>query len=272
MTDLVVRRLLVDLETPFPARWNGGDAFRSALFNALSMSFPVGEQYFMDSVRAGVKVLPEAEQLRLSREVDGFVGQEATHRRLHGLFNTQLDKLGYKNVVAQRAAARMKANAHRPLHLHVASTAAVEHFTAIFANWVFRHPEIFAGAEPRLQTFWFWHAAEESEHRSTAFDIYTALGGNHEARVAIFRYVTFTFLTDIFRQTVRNLWHDGSLFQWSTWRSAAHTLFAPDGLIRSNRQAWRDYMAVDFHPSRQSAPLATQWLQTNTAKFAVVGA
>ena len=54
MTDLVVRRLLIDLNTPFPARWNGGDAFRSALFNALSMSFPVGEQYFIDSVRAGL--------------------------------------------------------------------------------------------------------------------------------------------------------------------------------------------------------------------------
>jgi predicted metal-dependent hydrolase len=51
MTDLVVRKLLVDLTTPFAARWNGGDAFRSAFFNALSMSFPLGEQYFIDSVR-----------------------------------------------------------------------------------------------------------------------------------------------------------------------------------------------------------------------------
>ena len=58
MTDLVVRRLLIDLETPFPGRWNGGDAFRSAFFNALSMSFPAGEQYFIDAVRAGLKKLP----------------------------------------------------------------------------------------------------------------------------------------------------------------------------------------------------------------------
>ena len=62
MTDLVVRRLLVDLTTPFAQRWNGGDAFRSAFFNALSMSFPWGEQYFMDSVRACYKTLPPAEQ------------------------------------------------------------------------------------------------------------------------------------------------------------------------------------------------------------------
>ena len=49
MTELVVRRLLIDLETPFARHWCGGDAFRSALFNALSMSFPVGEQFFIDA-------------------------------------------------------------------------------------------------------------------------------------------------------------------------------------------------------------------------------
>ena len=58
MTELVVRRLLIDLETAVPRRWAGGDAFVSALFNALSMSFPVGEQFFIDSLRAGVKQLP----------------------------------------------------------------------------------------------------------------------------------------------------------------------------------------------------------------------
>ena len=51
MTELVVRRLLIDLETPVRHHWCGGDAFRTAFFNALSMSFPVGEQFFIDSVR-----------------------------------------------------------------------------------------------------------------------------------------------------------------------------------------------------------------------------
>lgn len=80
MTELVVRRLLVDLETAIPARWNGGDAFRSAFFSALSMSFPVGEQFFIDSVRNGLQTLPEAEQARYAAEVQGFVGQRSTWR------------------------------------------------------------------------------------------------------------------------------------------------------------------------------------------------
>mgnify|MGYP000108356827 CR=1 FL=1 len=109
MTDLVVRRLLIDLETPFAARWNGGDAFRSAFFNALSMSFPVGEQYFIDSVRTGLKSLPEPQRLTHAVEVQGFIGQEATHRRIHALFNGHLLRQGYVNRIEQRTAARIAA-------------------------------------------------------------------------------------------------------------------------------------------------------------------
>jgi len=48
MSEPVVRRLLIDLDTPPDRHWCGGDAFRTAWFNALSMSFPSGEQFFID--------------------------------------------------------------------------------------------------------------------------------------------------------------------------------------------------------------------------------
>lgn len=271
MTELAVRRLLIDLATPFPGRWNGGDAFRSAFFNALSMSFPAGEQFFIDSVRTGLKSLPEPERQKYAHEVQGFLGQEATHRRIHALFNGHLARLGYDNEIERRAIARRHANAHRDPRMHAAATAATEHFTAIFADWILRHPEALEGAEPRLQTLWQWHSAEESEHRCTAFDIHHAMGGSHLWRIRVFRYITTTFLNDVLRQTVRNLWHDGSLFKWSTWRSGARLLFARDGLIRGNYGLWRDYLSPDFHPSQQNATLSQQWLRDNADKFALVG-
>lgn len=270
MTDLVVRRLLIDLDTPIAARWNGGDAFRSAFFNALSMSFPVGEQYFIDSVRRGLKSLPEPERQKFAQEVQGFVGQEATHRRIHALFNGHLAQLGFKNDIERRALKRLKANAHRDVRIHVAATAATEHFTAIFADWVLHHPEALEGAEPRLKTLWLWHSAEESEHRNTAFDIYQAISGNHPWRLRIFRYITVVFLTDVLRQTVQNLWHDGSLFKWRTWQSGFQLLMAKDGMFRGNYGLWRDYLAPDFHPSQHDAALSKRWLQENTAQFTVV--
>jgi hypothetical protein len=271
MTELAVRRLLIDLESPFPGRWNGGDAFRSALFNALSMSFPAGEQFFMDSVRAGLQRLPEAGRESMAREVQGFVGQEATHRRIHALFNDNLTRLGYDNEIERRALRRREAHKNNDLRNQVAATAATEHFTAIFSDWLLRHPEVLDGAQPRLRMLWQWHCAEESEHRSTAYDLYQAMGGTHEWRIRVFKYITYTFLGDVLRQTIRNLRHDGSLWRWSTWRSAMHTLFARDGMIRGNYGLWRDYFSRDFHPAHQDASRSRDWLQANTAHYSVVG-
>ena len=271
MTDLVVRKLLVDLNTPFAARWNGGDAFRSAFFSALSMSFPVGEQFFMDSVRAGLKTLPEEKRAQFAAEVQGFVGQEATHRRVHALFNGHLERMGFANTIEKRSSARIKKQAGMDPRIHVAATAATEHFTSLFADWMLRHPEALEGAEERLQTMWLWHSAEESEHRSTAFDIYQAMGGSYEWRLRVFRFVSVIFITDVLRQTVRNLWHDGALFRPSTWRSGAKLLMAKDGLIRGNVGMWRDYLREDFHPEQHDASRSQAWLRDNTRHFVPVG-
>jgi predicted metal-dependent hydrolase len=271
MTQLTVRKLLIDLQTPFAVRWCAGDAFKTAFFNALSMSFPLGEQYFMDSVRAGLRTLPEAEQARFAAEVQGFVGQEATHRRIHSLFNAQLAQQGFDNAMERRIARRVQAHAHLDVRMHVGATAATEHLTALFADWMLAHPEAMDGTEERLRTLWLWHSAEESEHRSTAFDMYLATGGNHAWRVRLFRYVTWTFFTDVARQTVRNLWHDKALFRWSTWRSAGPFLFGPQGILRSNVSLWRDYLREDFHPSQHPAQRSAQWLRDNSDQFTPVG-
>lgn len=270
MTDLTVRRLLVDLETPFARRWNGGDAFRTAFFNALSMSFVVGEQYFIDSVRNGLKQLPPEQREHFAAEAAAFIGQEATHRRIHTLFNAQLQAQGFTNWIERHGAKRFADNAHRDYRVHLAATAATEHFTAIFAHWTMRHPEAFEGAEARLQTLWKWHAAEEAEHRSTAFDIYTAASGDTIWRTRIFKYVTVQFFSDVTRQLLINLWQDKAFFQWRTWASGWRLLFAKDGIIRSNYPQWRAYLSPDFHPSQQDGQASRQWLGDNASKYAVV--
>lgn len=272
MSDLVVRRLLIDLDRPLPRHWANGDAFRTAYLNALSMSFPIGEQFFIDSVRNGVKALPEADRARFEKEVQGFVGQEATHRRIHGLFNGHLDKQGLVNQWAERAARRIQRLKHLQPRHHLAATAAYEHFTAILAEHLLARPEQFGDTEPRLQTMWLWHAAEESEHKSTAFDLYQALGGDHRWRIRWFRLATTYFIVDSLRQTVNNLWHDGTLFKPSTWVSAARFYFGKGGLVRECFQPWRAYFRRDFHPSQHESGRSAQWLREHADQFSVVGA
>jgi len=270
MSDLVVRRLLVDLSRPFDRRWNGGDAFRSAFFNALSMSFVVGEQYFIDSLKKALPLMSQEDRKRLEPAVRGFVGQEATHRHLHGLYNAQLVAQGFDNAFERRAAARIKANAQVNPRNHVGATAATEHFTAVFAAWLMRHPEALEGADERLKTLWLWHSAEEAEHRAIAFEVYKAIGGNHRWRLRTYRYVTFTFLSDALRQTVNNLQRDKALWKRSTWASCFRHLFSRDGLIRGNLSAWRDYLRADFHPLHHDASASERWLRDHEALFVEV--
>lgn len=270
MSDLVVRRLLVDLSQPFERHWNGGDVFSSAFLNALSMSFPVGEQFFIDSVREGQRALDPETAQRFAGEIQGFIGQEATHRRLHGLFNEHLARQGYFNHWEPRAKQRLKRLEGMDCRHAVAATAATEHFTAIFAQWVLEQPGLLAGAEPRLQTLWEWHASEESEHRSTAFDLYKALGGDERWRRIWMRRVTVLFLTDAVRQTCNNLWRDGELFRLKTWRGAWRLLFGQQGLVTRLRKPWREYFDKGFHPSQHDDRLSQQWLQSHAAYYSVV--
>ena len=64
-------------------RWWAGDAFGTAWHNALSATFPRGETFFIESVKAFRDGAPP----RLEAEIRAFVKQEINHTREHVAFN-----------------------------------------------------------------------------------------------------------------------------------------------------------------------------------------
>jgi hypothetical protein len=207
----------------------------------------------------------------LQREAQAFIGQEATHRRLHALYNAHLERLGLVNEWGPRGQQRARLMEGQDVRHWLGITAATEHFTAILADYLLHHAEVLGEQDERLKTLWLWHSSEESEHKSTAFDLYRALGGNHTWRVRWMRRVTAMFLADLLRQTVLNLRRDGTLWQWSTWRSAARFLFGREGMLRQPFPAWRAYFRRDFHPSQQDASAGRAWLAQHADRFVPVG-
>lgn len=281
---LTVRRLGVDLTQGFNRHWNGGDAFLTAYCNALSMSFPTGEQFFIDSVKAGLKALPDTpENAALAETAKSFIGQEATHRRLHTLYNAHLLQQGLHNAWEPRTVKRI-AKAHQDFfsksdkpYLHMlAVTAAFEHYTAIFGDLTLEDldgpGDLFAHAEEPLKTLWRWHAAEESEHKTLAFDLYQRLGGNHGWRLRWFTFVSVQFTLDIIRQTVNNLWHDKTLHKPSTWWSAFKFTFGSHGLVWRVAKPLLAYRRQDFHPNDVGSPTAAaDWLSRHADRWTPVG-
>jgi predicted metal-dependent hydrolase len=268
---LPIRRLRVDLSRGFPRLWCGGDAFRTHYMNALSMSFPVGEQFFIDAVKKGVTLLPPEQQAHWAEEVRGFVGQEATHRFIHGQFNSELERQGLKNHWQRWAAWRIKNGEHLHPINHVAVTAAYEHFTAVMATGLLTHDKWLDGAPPELALLWRWHAVEESEHKTVAFDLYRAMGGSERRRILWFVYIGLQFLVESSVQTCINLWRAGLWWQPRTWWGAARYLFGRGGVWGASLVPLLRYLRPGFHPAQlgDAAEMA-RWLEDQREAYTIV--
>ena len=268
---LPVRRLRVDLSKGFARLWNGGDAFRTHYLNALSMSFPVGEQFFIDSVKTGVAMLPAERQAAWAQELRGFVGQEATHRFLHAQFNAELERQGLKNHWQGWAVWRIEQGKDMHPVNHVAVTAAYEHFTAVLATGLLTHPRWLEGASPDLGLLWRWHAVEESEHKNVAYDLYLEMGGSARRRILWFCYITLLFFIESTLQTWANLYRAGEWWKPRTWFQAARFLFGPGGVWWASFVPLLHYLRPGFHPSQLgNAGEMGQWLATQRAAYQIV--
>lgn len=270
MAQLLVRLPLINLEQPWPAVWIEGNPFMTALLNAFSMAFPAGEDFFIRTLSRGLKHLPAERVHGFRHEVRGFMAQEAVHRRLHGQFNAHLAAQGQPNEWDARLRERFLQLADVDVRHAMAVTAAIEHFTTMLADWLLAHPEVFEGVEERLCTLWMWHAAEESEHRSTAFEMYRALDGDETWRRRWFYRITCLLLWGLMAQTLRNLRASRTLWSWRTWTGALGQLCSRDGLFRSCLGTWWRYRHSDFHPGQMESGLAGHWLQRCQDRYRVM--
>ena len=73
--------------------WYDNHPFKTAWYNSMSITFPLGEKFFIDSVRAFSDQVTDP---KLQEEIRGFCGQEGFHRREHDRYNRTLCQLrGY---------------------------------------------------------------------------------------------------------------------------------------------------------------------------------
>lgn len=241
--------------------WFDGHAFKTAWFNAMSITFPLGEKFFIDSVRhyAG-----QIEDPKLQAEIRGFCGQEGFHWREHQRYNQTLCQLrGYDLNYLE---GRLEKNIERAKKLlspmeQLASTAAFEHITAILAEASLDPAApMMASVDPSMQALWDWHAAEEMEHKSVAFDVYRAVGGSEKLRKRALRQATFFLFLDVIGGLVHMLRRDRQFWKPGVWRDGWRFLFAPGGVLRRVWPAYKEYYREGFHPwQRNTHSLLEQW-------------
>jgi len=154
-------------EAATPRLWHGGRVEATAIYNALSTTFPKGEAFFVESVRAFRDGAPP----RLAEEIKAFTTQEAIHSREHDAFNKRAARSGYDlTKLETRVEERLAITRGRPPIVSLAATMALEHFTAILAHQLLADPRHLEGADKETADLWRWHAVEEIEHKGVAYD------------------------------------------------------------------------------------------------------
>ncbi len=235
------------LPSPLPRHWHGGDAFKTHLFNAMSVLFPDGERFFIDSVRLFREQISDA---TLNEQIRGFIGQEGHHSREHLVYSQRLRDLGYDVDYLERGLKRRLGfvQKHLPAELQLAATTAVEHLTAIMADAVLRNPQWTAGVDPAMAKLWRWHALEETEHKAVAFDVFQQVSGNKWLLRRAMLQSTFFFTLDTSKGLIHMLKRDGLLWNWRVWRDGLVWLWGKDGIFRQLVGAYADFYKAGFHP------------------------
>ncbi|HWU01556.1 MAG TPA: metal-dependent hydrolase [Novosphingobium sp.] len=230
--------------------WLGGDPIATAWHNALSASFPRGEAYFIESVRACRDDAPPA----LAAQIDAFIAQEANHSREHRAFNRLAEASGYDlSIIDARLAAFVEEARSPHAILNLVATAALEHFTAILAHDVLTHPQDYAGTPPELLALWHWHAVEEIEHKAVAFDTWQhaarrfSRSTRWKIRCLVMLRVTRNFLRQRTQDTLDLMAQDGITGRRARLRLWRWLLWSP-GVLRRITPAWAAWFRPGFHP------------------------
>ena len=252
--DLVIqpREIAFGRDETHPRWWLDGDPVATAFYNALSVTFPQGEHFFMDAVCH----YRDRAQGPLKAQIAAFLTQEAMHSREHMAFNRQVTDRGY-DITAMEKRLRWRLNLSRraPKAVQLAATCALEHFTAILAHAVLSDPRHFKGASPEAGRMWRWHAMEEIEHKAVAFDTYlTGVRGGALGRWALRSLVMFV-ATFLFNYTIgRNLadfFHQDGINRPRTWMRLFRYLLVSPGLLSGVMGAYAGYYRPGFHPWQQ---------------------
>lgn len=232
--------------------WHEQGPFITHFFNALSLLFPQGELFFMDSVRHYRQRIDDPQLKNRSRVLSA--------RKPCTAANTWPTTTCCKRQVCRPIPSTGGSNSsstckkkHLPASFNLAVTIALEHYTAMLAEILLSDPTRFGDSLKGYQQMWYWHALEETEHKAVAFDVWNTVIKPGPARyllrtgtmlttTALFWLVVFDFHL---RLLVADRKAGGHLKGF--WRMLKF-LYGPKGVFPRMLRPWLHYFKPGFHP------------------------
>ena len=227
----------------------------SAYFASLSIFLTRGEDLVIDTARYHRDFITDP---LLKQRVTTLIGQEAIHSKMHEDLNDAylIRDLPVKLFRTWAGWAFEYGFERLPQPMKLSLMAGIEHFTAVLAEYMMNHEEVFFRSQDEKQrAIWMWHMLEESEHKDIAFDVFQELSNNYLLRIAGFFPALITILVLIsaasflvpFYRNPKNLI---SLRYWKEIPYNFRLIFGlKDGVYGSSFKHIFDYLRPDFHPN-----------------------
>ncbi|RKG34360.1 metal-dependent hydrolase [Acinetobacter guerrae] len=250
--DPVVRSKLDFKLEDVPRFWFAGDPFRTRVFDALSLTFPDGERYFIECVRLFRDKIQDPD---LQARVADFIKQEAQHGIAHDKMNQLMKEQGMpvdQFTTILKKIFRFELTKRSPQY-NIAMTAAAEHLTALMAETFYSKKETLKDVHPYVRALLAWHSIEEMEHRDVAFDVMQQVGEVPEATrkftLAITTILMLSFT--LYRANVM-LRCDGfnGRQRLQLFRKGLPWFLGRKGILTAMKKEYLDWYKSDFHPSQ----------------------
>lgn len=256
------RDIHFEVESAKNGHWLGGDPVGTAVFNALSLTFPDGERMFIDAVRH----YRDRVDGKLAEDVKGFIAQEAIHSREHHQLNQIIDRSRYpvadiEGWIKERVTF---ARSRGPMRM-LLSTIALEHFTSMMADIHAANQDLFKGATPGIERMWRWHAMEETEHKAVAYDVFMAATKDwtpfqrYFRRCLVMAIIGVLFPRNIAKYAAHLLQADG-YSQKDALKAVKHFLWREPGIFGRGGKIFFAWFRPGFHPwDHDNRALVTRW-------------
>ncbi len=248
--DPVRRNLKFGLPKDQALSWNPAGLHVTQFFNTLSIFFPAGERFFIQSVRHYRKEIVGDE---LKEQISAFIGQEGFHTREHEEYNEALVAAGMPVEAMDKLVVKLLELVKKtPRSFQLAATVALEHLTAVLGDVLLRNDTLLEQVEPHYSAVWRWHAIEETEHKAVCFDAYEQVMGKgvqaYGLRVAAFLIANLLFWSLYVAFYTVMVTKGGGLLKLKGWGKVLNLTLGRPGVLRRALPDWLDFFRPGFHP------------------------
>ncbi len=241
-----VRRYRWSFEDVCDRNWFARSPAISRWFDVYTLLVPDNEAFYIRTLAPCIEFINDDVQ---KAELQNFFRQESLHGVAHRAYWVRMQELGIEYRPFLKFANWLLYSVLEPVQPHrlrVSTVAAIEHINACLGHIVLKR-DMMRATHGRLRELFYWHFAEEIEHKAVAHQTLATCYPGYATRIvgALVAFPAFYLLS--FAGMIYFLWRENSLFRLTTFRDLFH-FWVRNGVLKDTFYHLARYFRASFEP------------------------